>query len=165
MRIRALVIASVMTLATFVPVGPASAAAGPQSIVGSFRGAGSLVYDGNCAVILNPNGGHYHSTHLGRGSYSLNLCVTSTAPHLHVTGAFELVTLGDGHVHATVDTDLDNGLTGVPATINGGTKRFTNATGTLTIDVAMFDQTNCDPRIGICLNWKERGNFTGTIQR
>ena len=48
--------------------------------------------------------------------------------------------------------------------ITGGTKQFAHAGGTLTIGpLVRSDFTNCDPRIGLCLDWRDTGPITGTI--
>jgi hypothetical protein len=51
-------------------------------------------------------------------------------------------------------------------TVTGGTKRFSGATGELTVGpLVQSNMHNCDPRVGICMNWTDFGQISGTLHR
>ena len=61
--------------------------------------------------------------------------------------------------HAFIDLAVPDGAS------TGGTKRYVNARGDLAIGpLAESDSHNCDPRIGICLDWTDTGPVTGTLR-
>jgi hypothetical protein len=154
------VVVAMVALVTAVP--PAGAApTKTKTVTGSLHGAGDFLFSGGCLIVAE-SAGTYRAKHLGRGTYQLGLCVTSTGP-LHVVGGFQLVTRAGAQLDGTIDADLPNALQSVPVTITGGTERFAGATGNLVLAITEFNQTNCDPRVGICLNWEEQGTITGTI--
>ncbi len=160
---RVFVVATIWLVA-FVAAVPAAGAAPnkTKNVDGVFNGAGGFVFNSSCPLIIDATTGTYRAKHLGRGTYSFHICVTNPGL-LHAVGTFDLVTRSGAQLHGAIDTDLPTPLHGVPVTIADGTRRFARATGTLVLDFVMFNETNCDPRVGICLNWDERGTITGTI--
>jgi hypothetical protein len=160
---RILVIAAFTVLALVGSVPTVGAApTKTKTVTGSFHGAGGYVFDdSSCTASSIASVGTYRAKHLGRGTYAFRICLTSDNA-LHAVGTFELVTRAGAQLHGAIDTDVTNGLHGLPVTITGGTGRFAAATGNLVLDIVMFNERNCT-RNNICLSWDERGTITGTI--
>jgi hypothetical protein len=160
---RALVIAVVAVLA-FVAAAPVADAAPSKvkPVSGEVLGAGGFVLDGSCSLIIYSTAGTYRAKHLGRGTYTLRFCVTVPSA-FHFSGTLELVTKRGHQLHGIIDSDVPAPLQDIPVTIAGGTGRFQGATGTLLLSLTQFDLSGCDPRVGVCLFWKETGTITGTI--
>ncbi len=161
---RALVLV-VIAMVAFVAAVPSTGAAPTKTktVSGEIDGAGGFVFDGSCPLIIYASSGTYRAKHLGRGTYALHMCITSTAL-LHAVGTFDLTTRRKAQLHGTIETDLlPTPLQGIPVTVAGGTDRFAGATGTLTLDIMQFNETGCDPRVSVCFFWDEHGTIGGTI--
>jgi hypothetical protein len=154
---------SVLTILVLLVISALPAAAATKPVTGSFDGSGGFDTGRGCGLIGYVSSGTYEATHLGRGTYTLDFCVDDSA--LNVTGTLEFVTRHGAQLHGVLDTQLLTGLTAVPITLAGGTKRFDGATGELSITITQFNQSECDPRVGVCLRWDETGDVTGTITR
>jgi hypothetical protein len=163
---RALVSLAVLML-TFAVATPDAGAHRPKfktkAVDGELTGAGGFVFEGNCPLVVVHSSGEYHVKHLGRGTWTLHFCVVSASGPFHFTGTLDFVTRKGAQLHGVIDADVLTPLLDVPVTINGGTKRFKNATGSLLLDINQFNQTNCEPRVGVCFNWDELDTITGEI--
>jgi hypothetical protein len=140
---------------------PAASAPNATAVTGGFDGGGGFVTGTSCGLIRYVTSGTYRAKGLGRGTYSLDFCVKDSA--LNVLGTLEFVTQHGAQLHGVLDTQLSRGLDSVPITLAGGTKRFRGAVGALTITISQFNESECDPRVGVCLAWDEHGDITGTI--
>jgi hypothetical protein len=149
-----------------VGVEPADAAKRPpkaRAVTGTYDGEAGFRFEG-CSLVAYVSSGTYQAKHLGRGTYALNTCVDVSGP-VHIAGTFALVTRRGAQLRGTIDASVGGGFDDVPVAITGGTRRFAGATGTLHLDVTMFDQRNCEPRVGICFDWSEHADITGTITK
>jgi hypothetical protein len=107
--------------------------------------------------------GTYRATHLARGTYALSMCVTAVTPTIHAVGTLDLMTNNGATLHGAIDAEIAGALVNIAVTVTGGTKRFAGATGELSLALVQFNQSGCDPRIGICLFWDEKGTIDGAV--
>jgi hypothetical protein len=168
MRLRRFVaVALVLPLVGFViGAGPADAAKRPpkaKAVTGTYTGEAGFEF-GVCPLVGYTSAGTYEAKRLGTGTYSLNTCA-EVPGQVHLTGTIVFVTRKGARLNGTIDALLDSGLSNVPVTLTGGTKRFAGATGSLVLAITQSNQRNCDPRVGICFNWTEHAAITGTITK
>ncbi len=158
---RAFVIALILLVGA-VGTAPSTGAAPTQTktVTGEANGAGGFVFRSGCLIVAATSG-TYRAAHLGRGTYTLNICAVTVDGGLLYAGVFDLLTKRGASLHATFVTDGTS--SGYPATVQSGSGRFSGATGTLVLDVEQFNRTNCDPFTGLCFNWDEHITISGTI--
>jgi hypothetical protein len=145
---------------------PAGAASSGHDIDGTMTGSGAFVAAG-CATIEEIGSGTFKAQGLGLGTYEFSVCI-AVGGVITFDGFVTLTTSGN----STITGDISGSFTGATpgpqfdVIITGGTKKYANATGVLTLGPLMESNfTNCDPRVGICLNWTDTGPLTGTIRR
>ena len=119
-----------------------------------------------CGVISEIGSGTYSATMLGRGTYTFTVCVTTT-PVITFAGTV-VFTEGNG---ATLAGTIGGSFAGgagpsFTVTVTDGTKRFSKVRGELVLGpFVQSNQTNCNPRVGVCLDWTDDGPIAGTIRR
>jgi hypothetical protein len=156
---------AVIALALLVVAGftaPAAASGRSRDVEGTLTGPGAFEVRG-CGVITEIGSGTFEATVLGRGTYVFEVCIETTTSPLTFTGTASFTARNgarlDGVINAT-----GTGPT-FPVTITGGTQQFSRAAGSLVIGpLVQSNQTNCVPRVGICLNWTDNGPLTGTLE-
>jgi hypothetical protein len=160
---RRLVVCAValLVVTTFAP---SASAVGGRDVKGTVAGAGGFEFVAGCGVITEVGSGTFRATALGHGTYTFTVCI-EIAPTITFNGTIAMTTTGG----ATLTGTIGGSFTGGPGpafdvVVTGGTKQFANAAGTLTVGPLIeSDFTNCDPRVGICLNWRDVGPITGAI--
>jgi hypothetical protein len=141
----------------------ASAATVSRPVDGTLTGAGGFRLEG-CGLITEIGSGTFRAKGLGPGTYAFNVCVSIDGT-ITFDGTITLTTAGG----ATLTGTIGGTFTGGPGptfdvVITGGTKQFAHAGGTLTVGpLVESDFTNCDPRVGVCFDWRDTGPITGTI--
>jgi hypothetical protein len=145
---------------------PVSAgAADSHNVKGTLTGPGGFRFTTGCGVITEIGNGTFDATALGRGTYSFTVCIRAVTPTITFDG--NIIFTGTGG--ATLTGTIQGAFTGPPGpifnvTITDGTKRFTHATGPLTVGpLTESNSFNCDYRFGICFNWTDTGPITGTL--
>ena len=134
-----------------------------RPVDGTLTGPGGFRPQG-CGVITEVGSGTFRAQGLGPGTYEFNVCVT-TDPVITFDGTMTLTTTGGATLNGTISGTYTGGAGPTfDVAITGGTRQFARAGGSLTIGpLVQSDHTNCDPRIGICLDWHDTGAITGTI--
>ena len=103
------------------------------------------------------------ATVLGKASYHTEICVEVT-PQITFGGTFLITVLSGDTLTGAINGTFAGGALSLPLQITGGTGRFARASGTLTLGpINQFDFSNCDPRVGICLDWHETATISGNL--
>jgi hypothetical protein len=164
MRFRRTVLVGLLVIGAVLPTTADGAGAATRNVSGTLTGPGGFRLEG-CGVISEIGSGTYAATGLGRGTYVFDVCITSTGPVTFdgtVTFTRSSGATLTGHIGGTF-----NGGSGptFAVSVTGGTKRYAHAGGDLVIGpLGQSEEHNCDPRIGICLDWTDSGALTGTLR-
>jgi hypothetical protein len=164
MRFRRTVLVGLLALGAVLPMTADGAGAVTRNVAGTLTGPGGFRSEG-CGIISEIGSGTYVATGLGRGTYVFDVCITSTNP---VT--FDGTVTFTRRTGATLTGHIGGTFTGGPGptfavSVTGGTKRYAHARGDLVIGpLAESEPRNCDPRIGICLDWTDSGTVTGILR-
>lgn len=141
---------------------PAGAGPGGAPVRGEARGEAALYPQQAGCIAVTVHDGTLTASVLGAGAYHLEACAYWDTV-MRVAGVLTITTPG-GHVLTAGLDEVFYGALDTTFTVTGGTGRFRRATGTLTLRLEAFDQRNCHPRVGVCLNWSEQGPVTGTVR-
>jgi hypothetical protein len=164
-RIRMCALTMFLALGAIVP-GAQPAAAAPPHFEGRLIGAGGFRVEG-CGTITEIGSGKFHAGGLGHGTYSFRVCVT--VRETITFAGFVTLTFVDGAIlSGTISGTYDpaGGGPAFPVVVTGGTQRFARASGAFTIGPLVQDkQYNCDPRVGICFDWRDTGPMVGDVPR
>jgi hypothetical protein len=163
MRCRRLIVSGLLVGALVVPAEAAGAAT--REVSGTLTGPGGFVTGGCAGIISEFGSGTYSAKGLGTGTYRFDVCITD--PGVLTFAGTATFTRRTG---ATLTGTIAGTFGGGPGptfavTVTGGTRRYAKAQGTLTIGpLVESNSTNCDPRVGVCLNWTDTGPVTGTLR-
>jgi hypothetical protein len=153
-------------LAVFFVLGVASgasAATAGRPVDGTLTGPGGFRFLGGCDLVTEIGSGTFRAQGLGPGTYAFNVCVSLDGTFTF-DGTITFTTAGGATLTGTISGTLTGGGPTFDVVITGGTKQFAHAGGTLTVGpLVESDFTNCDPRVGVCLDWRDTGPITGTI--
>jgi hypothetical protein len=143
----------------------AAADTGGRPVEGTLTGAGGFRVEG-CGAVTEIGSGTFRARGLGSGTYAFNVCV-SIDENITFDGTITLTTTGGATLAGTIGGTFTGGSGPTfDVVITGGTKQFAQAGGTLTVGpLVQSDFTNCDPRVGVCFDWRDTGPITGTITR
>jgi hypothetical protein len=159
-RVGSLLFAGALAASVLVGAVPASASSVVLNVEGTMSGPGGL--GSNClggGAITEFGSGTFQASGLGGGTYSFSVCIFDFNGVPMDFGTITFTT----SVDATLTGDT-GGVFGGPTfdvTITGGTKQFTDATGSLTLSLAESDFTNC--HLAICADWHDAGSLTGNL--
>ena len=147
-----------------VSLAPAPAGAGHANVSGTMTGPAGFVFGGPCSgIVIDRGSGTFSATALGSGTYSYDVCITSTGP-VSFTGTASLTTRRGTLSGTIAGACSSGGCPQFPLTITAGTDKYRKTRGTLLLGpLAQTNQSNCDPRVGICVNWIDVGPITGTL--
>jgi len=142
---------------------PATAGAKHGNVDGTMTGPAGFVPGGCSGIIADRGSGTFTASGLGSGTYAYDVCVTSTGP-ITFDGTAS-VTTRRGTLSGTVGGGCpSSGCPQFTLTITAGTDKYRKTRGTLLLGpLAQTNQSNCDPRVGICLSWIDVGPITGTL--
>jgi hypothetical protein len=162
LRGRRLAIATVMCLAGALLL-PATAGAKHGNVEGTMTGPAGFSFGSGCnGIILDQGTGTFTAAGLGTGTYRYDVCITSVSP-ITFDGTASVATRR-GTLSGTIVGTCTSVCPQFPLTITAGTGQYRKTRGTLLLGpLAQTNQTNCDPRVGICLNWVDVGPITGTL--
>jgi hypothetical protein len=163
MNMRRTLVAVLVLGALALPMTAAGAAAG--NVSGTLTGPGGFRPEG-CGIISEIGHGTYRASGLGEGTYVFDVCITSTSP-ITFAGTVTFTRRGGATLTGTIGGTFTGGSGPTfLVTVTGGTRHYRGATGSLGIGpLVESDPHNCDPRIGICLDWTDTGPLTGTLDR
>lgn len=166
MSVRRLVLLTAISLTVLAL--PSAALAGPDGapVKGSFAGSGSSTVDfvAGHPILRWESSGTLKSTLFGPSTYELSIGSTGivTFESFEITAKGGTVTFGAGPIFGSTSPDTT-------FTITGGTGRFANATGTLTLGSYAKANLSCvSPFPGVPTNlfcdWDESGDIAATIK-
>jgi hypothetical protein len=165
MRLRRTVLVGLLAIGLMLPATADVAGAATGNVSGTLTGPGGFRQQGCNGIISEIGNGTYAAEGLGRGTYVFDVCITNTGP-IAFDGTVTFRRRSGATVTGTIAGTLPSG--GGPTfavTVTGGTKRYARARGDLVIGpLAESAQHNCDPRVGICLDWTDTGPVTGTLR-
>jgi len=165
MHVRRMVLVGMLLGALIVPATADAAGALHRNVSGTMTGPGGFRSEGCGGIISVVGSGTYTSKGLGQGTYTFDVCVVSTSPFTF-SGPVTF-TRGSGAVlNGTVVGTMGSAQQpNFLVSVTGGTKRYVKARGDLTIGpLVETDSRNCNPRVGICLDWTDTGPVTGTLR-
>ena len=153
---------AVLAAGVFIPTG---AGAATRNVTGTMTGTGGFRFQSCPGVVSVISTGTYAASGMGTGTYRLDICVLNTSD-LSVQGTVVFTTKRGATLSGTIGGSIPGGPATTPyaVTVTGGTLRFRRAGGTLFLGPLLeSDFRNCDPRVGICLDWTDTGPISGTL--
>ena len=149
-----LVVAALATPAAAVPPG--------RNVEGTMTGPGGFRFTGCAGIITEVGSGTFTAKTLGSGTYSFEVCISGSSPFTF-SGTATLVARNGARLDGVINGT--GSQPEFPVAITGGTKQFSHAAGDLVLGpFSESDQHNCDPRVGICIDWTDTGPITGTLR-
>jgi hypothetical protein len=149
-----------------VPASGADAAGPGWPVDGVLAGPGGFEFRSCGGTVTEVGSGFYLTNGMGAGTYAFEVCVTVSGAITFV-GSITFTTRSGAVLNGEISGAFEP--PGGPTwhvRVTGGTKRFSGATGSLTIGpLVQSDMHNCDPRVGICLDWTDFGPISGRLFR
>jgi hypothetical protein len=163
MRLRRTLAVGLLVGASAIPITADAAGAVTRNVSGTLTGPGGFRSEGCNGIISEVGSGTYTTTGLGSGTYAFDVCITSSP--LAFAGTMTFTRRTGATLHGTIVGTVESGSGPLfTVTVTGGTRRYANARGTLMVGPLVESSPhNCDPRVGICLDWTDTGPIVGRL--
>jgi hypothetical protein len=173
-RSRILAVAAALLGLLLVPVASAGRGGSERPFQATLVGSVHWEYPGaspsNCTAVTTLSEGTGQATHLGRVTAAWSHCPTE--PDYVMDGRVTLTAASGDHVYGTYDYQPGSGEVS-PVVVTGGTGRFSEATGTLTLTYwvipVFWPMPPCDPDtdpmgcVNVTVPWQAGWSISGTL--